>query len=95
MAAASCPKCGRQDGLRTVTSDDREGAAIFWVGGLLAYLSHRDTHKNRLVCARCAFVFSPAKKPEPEGWLAVIMLIAVVIITGALVWIIAGLPTGS
>jgi|GEM_PF-1757036 len=51
--------------MSAVDSENRGGAGIFLLGGILSYLLHRESQKNRLHCRRCDFVFAAPRTASP------------------------------
>lgn len=78
-----CPRCRTSDRVRPVTSEDKSALGIFLLGGLLSFLLHRDSHRNRLFCERCAVVFSPKRPAASPAAIALIVVMAGVAFYGA------------
>ena len=74
-----CPKCGSKAGFRDVEVEDKSGGDIFWVFGLMAYLVHRESLRQKVLCESCGLVFSPKKKRNWWADLAVLILLLILV----------------
>jgi hypothetical protein len=77
--STKCPKCNKPDCVSAVTSENRGGTGIFLLGGLLSYLLHRESHKNRLLCGRCDIVFAAHKTASPTRIIATSLFLLFVV----------------
>ena len=79
-----CPKCGARKNFRAVQTENTGGAAIFLAGGILSYLVHRESQKNKILCEKCGFVFSPKMRIKRTWDLLILIVLFIVIMGGAL-----------
>jgi ribosomal protein S27AE len=83
-----CSKCGTDHGFkRAEIEGDNTGCLIFAFGGLLPYLLFSSNQKDRVVCTRCGYVFSPPTRTSKSDVILVAVLIALILAVVIVCWL--------
>ena len=83
-----CPRCHAKDDFKTVEIEKGDsGISILFWGGLLPYVIHTASQRNKVQCKHCDFIFSPkTPRSKIDFIIGFVVLVAISIVIAFLVY---------